>query len=116
MVLSGLLHNRVLIAALIAWGTAQIIKVPVDYFRTRQWHWSLLLTVGGMPSSHSALIVGATNAIGLFYGYANPMFALGVGHCHDRYVRRGRCAPAGRHACRADQYSFRRAAEGAYVG
>ena len=78
MVLSGLLHNRVLIAALIAWGTAQIIKVPVDYFRSREWHWGLLLTVGGMPSSHSALIVGATNAIGLYFGYANPMFALGV--------------------------------------
>jgi uncharacterized protein len=78
MVLSGLLHNSVLIAALIAWGTAQIVKVPVDYFRTREWHWGLLLTVGGMPSSHSALIVGATNAIGLFFGYANPMFALGV--------------------------------------
>ncbi len=78
MVLSGLLHNHVLIAALIAWGTAQIIKVPIEYFRSRKWNWGLLLTVGGMPSSHSALIVGATNAIGLYYGYAHPMFALGV--------------------------------------
>jgi uncharacterized protein len=73
-----LLHNRVLIDALIAWGTAQIIKVPIEYFRSRKWNWGLLLTVGGMPSSHSALIVGATNAIGLYFGYSNPMFALGV--------------------------------------
>lgn len=78
MDLSGLLHNRVLIAALIAWGTAQIVKVPVEYFRSRRWNWALLFTVGGMPSSHSALIVGATNAVGLYYGYASPIFALGV--------------------------------------
>ena len=78
MDLSGLLHNRVLIAALVSWGTAQIVKVPIEYFRSREWNWGLLFTVGGMPSSHSALIVGATNAIGLYFGYANPMFALGV--------------------------------------
>jgi hypothetical protein len=75
---SGLLRNRVLIAALVAWTTAQILKVPIAYFRTRQWSWAPLLTVGGMPSSHSALIVGATNAVGLYYGYASPIFALGV--------------------------------------
>jgi len=78
MDLAGLLHNRVLMAALIAWGTAQIVKVPIEYLRSHRWNWSLLFTVGGMPSSHSALIVGATNAVGLYYGYASPIFALGV--------------------------------------
>src|SRR5512146_3594363 len=78
MDLTGLLHNRGLIAALIAWGTAQIIKVPIGYLRLRRWSWAPLFTVGGMPSSHSALIVGATNAAGLYYGYASPIFALGV--------------------------------------
>ncbi len=78
MELSGLLHNRVLIAALIAWMSAQIVKVPVTYLRTRRWSWAPLFTVGGMPSSHSALIVGATNAAGLYFGYDSPVFALGV--------------------------------------
>jgi hypothetical protein len=31
-----------------------------------------------MPSSHSALVVATTLAIGLFYGFDHPMFALGV--------------------------------------
>jgi len=78
MVLSGLLQNRVLIAALIAWGTAQIVKVPIEYLRTREWKWGWLLSVGGMPSSHSALIVGATNAVGLYFGYDSPVFAIGI--------------------------------------
>ena len=78
MDLSGLLRNGVLIAALAAWGTAQILKVPIEYLRSHKWKWSPLFTVGGMPSSHSALIVGATNAVGLYFGYASPLFALGV--------------------------------------
>ncbi|MGE5073008.1 MAG: divergent PAP2 family protein [Anaerolineae bacterium] len=75
---SGLLRNRVLIAALAAWLSAQIVKVPITYLRTRRWTWAPLFTVGGMPSSHSALIVGATNATGLYFGYDSPLFALGV--------------------------------------
>jgi uncharacterized protein len=78
MNLAGMLDNRVLISALAAWGTAQVIKVPIEYLRQRRWVWAMLLTTGGMPSSHSALIVGVTNAIGLYVGYDSPLFALGI--------------------------------------
>jgi hypothetical protein len=74
----SLLHNYVLIAALTAWGLAQIIKVPLDYRRTKQLDWALLLHAGGMPSSHASLLVGATHAIGLSTGFASPIFALAV--------------------------------------
>jgi acid phosphatase family membrane protein YuiD len=72
------LANRVLICALIAWVTAQLAKVPIEYLRTRRWQWGWLLTTGGMPSSHSALIVGVANAIGLYVGYDSSVFALAV--------------------------------------
>lgn len=78
MPLAGLLVNRVLVYGLAAWASAQIIKVPLEYLRTRQWRWGWLLTTGGMPSSHSALIVGVTNAIGLHVGYDSPLFALAM--------------------------------------
>jgi hypothetical protein len=74
----GLLANRVLITALAAWGTAQIFKVPIEYLRTRRWHWGWLFNTGGMPSSHSALIVGTANSIGLYFGFDSPLFALAV--------------------------------------
>ncbi|HLO32324.1 MAG TPA: divergent PAP2 family protein [Anaerolineales bacterium] len=78
MNLLALFQNRVLIAGLIAWALAQIVKIPLDYFRTRRWNWALLLTTGGMPSSHSALMTATTLAIGLYYGFDHPTFALGV--------------------------------------
>ena len=78
MNLVALLQNKVLIAALIAWASAQAIKIPLDYLRTRRWNWALLLTTGGMPSSHSALMTATTIAIGLYYGFDHPTFALGL--------------------------------------
>ena len=74
----GVFANRALICTLAAWATAQVIKIPVEYLRTREWHWRWLITTGGMPSSHTSLIVGAANSIGLFVGYDSPLFALAV--------------------------------------
>lgn len=72
------LQNRVLIAGLSAWALAQIIKIPLDYLRTRRWNWALLFTTGGMPSSHSSLMTATTHAVGLYDGFANPLFALAL--------------------------------------
>jgi acid phosphatase family membrane protein YuiD len=78
MNLGALFQNRVLITMMTAWLLAQVIKIPLDYLYTRRWNWALLLSVGGMPSSHSSLLTSATVAIGLYHGFDNPLFALGV--------------------------------------
>lgn len=78
MNLIAIFQNKALIAGLIAWLLAQIIKLPLDYFRTRKWNWALLITTGGMPSSHSSLVTGTVFAIGLYQGFDDPLFALGV--------------------------------------
>jgi len=78
MNLGALFQNKALIAGLAAWLLAQIIKLPLNYFYTRKWNWALLLTTGGMPSSHSSLMTGTVFAIGLYHGFDNPLFALGV--------------------------------------
>lgn len=78
MSFGSILHNQVLIAALIAWMMAQSIKLPIDYIKNREWNWALLFSAGGMPSSHSALVVSVALATGLFQGFDSPVFALAV--------------------------------------
>jgi hypothetical protein len=73
---SYIFSNQTLLVALTGWAIAQIVKVPLEYFRTRRWNWSLLLRAGGMPSSHSALVAGTAHSIGLNAGFASPLFAL----------------------------------------
>ena len=74
----AIFQNKVLIAGLSAWLLAQISKIPLDYLRTRRWNWALLLTTGGMPSSHSSLMTATTHAIGLYEGFTSPLFAIAV--------------------------------------
>jgi len=76
--LESLLANRVLIGALAGWLIAQGLKSPIEYLITRKWRWSALLSAGGMPSSHSALMVSAGLGVGFFHGFDTPLFALAV--------------------------------------
>jgi len=74
-------QNHVLLSALIAWGLAQGLKIPLDYLHSRRWNWALLLSVGGMPSSHAALVVAVTHAVGLYNGFETSQFAICVVIC-----------------------------------
>ena len=71
-------QNKALIAGLIAWLLAQVIKMPLDYLYSRKWNWALLLTTGGMPSSHSSLLTATSLGIGLYHGFDTPVFAIAV--------------------------------------
>jgi len=70
--------NPVLISALAAMLAAQILKVPFDYLANRRINWRVMNNAGGMPSSHSALLVAATLSIGLFEGFGSALFGLAV--------------------------------------
>ena len=69
-------RNAPLMAAGLSWALAQIIKVPLDYFYTREFHWHLLLSAGGMPSSHATLVSALAWTIGLQYGFTSAEFAV----------------------------------------
>ena len=49
-----------------------------EYIRKGKWNWRYVLSAGGMPSSHSALMVGAATGIGLQDGFNSSVFALSV--------------------------------------
>ncbi|MBM3178826.1 MAG: divergent PAP2 family protein [Chloroflexi bacterium] len=79
MIIEQLIQNKVLFAVLSGWLIAQALKIPFEYFRSRRWMWAMLFAPGGMPSSHSALMVAGTLAVGLYHGFNNPIFAIAVG-------------------------------------
>ncbi len=78
MNLRPILNNHVLLSSIVAWAIAQTLKIPLEYLRTHRWNWAVFFSAGGMPSSHSALIVATTHAIGLYAGFGTPVFALAL--------------------------------------
>ena len=71
-----LTRNPIIDCALLAWFLAQLIKVLLDLLLLRQFNAGRFISSGGMPSSHSALVVACTTAIGRLYGVGEPVFAL----------------------------------------
>ena len=78
MNLLAIFQNKVLVAVLIGWLLAQILKIPTEYLRSRRLMWAMFFAAGGMPSSHSALLVSGTLAVGLYHGFDNPLFGIAV--------------------------------------
>lgn len=76
--LRGILHNRILIAAVLAWTAAQVIKAVLYGLIHHHFDWRRLLGDGGMPSTHSATVTAAATACGLMNGLDSAIFALAV--------------------------------------
>ncbi len=70
------LDNSVLFWSLISCLLAQFLKVVFNFFSTGKIRFGIMFETGGMPSSHSALITGATSGIGFQLGFDSPIFAL----------------------------------------
>lgn len=69
-------NNFVLISALTAWLIAQILKVLFFVIQNRKFDIERLVGSGGMPSSHSALVVSLACSIGIVDGISSDIFAL----------------------------------------
>lgn len=78
MLLGMLTNNPVIDCGLLAWFLAQLIKVLLDAVLLRRLELGRFVSSGGMPSSHSALVVAATTAIGMRDGFGGTVFALAV--------------------------------------
>jgi len=77
--MKALLTNTVLIYGALAWFTAQMLKIILNYVRERRLDLGLFWSAGGMPSSHSAFVCAISVAIALREGLGSPLFALAVG-------------------------------------
>lgn len=60
--------------------TAQIFKFLLHLIIKRSMDLRLFTTTGGMPSSHSAGVMGLSTAVGLIKGFDSIEFAIALGY------------------------------------
>jgi len=72
----SIINNPTFVACVSASILAQILKLPLEYLRTKKWNWSLIFSTGGMPSSHSASVTAAAASVGHYVGFDTPLFGL----------------------------------------
>ena len=71
-----LISNDVLVSCVIAWAVAQITKPLIHYVHSRRVDLGYFVTAGGMPSSHSAVVVALATRVGVDTGLSSIAFAL----------------------------------------
>ena len=67
-----------LLAPIVAWAFAQAAKVTLTSVRHRRLNLRVLAETGGMPSSHSAIVMGLTTAVGKHAGVTSASFAIAL--------------------------------------
>ena len=69
---------RFLLPPIVAWAIAQVAKVVIASVRMRRLNLRVLADPGGMPSSHSAIVMGLATAVGKYAGVTSAPFAIAL--------------------------------------
>ena len=59
---------------------AQVLKFIIFTFQTRKINFKIFTTTGGMPSSHSAGVIGLSTSVGLIEGFDSMFFAIALSY------------------------------------
>ncbi len=71
-----MVYNYVLAAGVVSWFLAQIIKTILNFIKFDKFNAERLIGAGGMPSSHTAMVVSALTAVGRTEGVGSTVFAV----------------------------------------
>lgn len=72
----GLFSNHVLFAGLLGWFVAQALKIPIYRHIEKKWDFGRFFGSGGMPSSHSSMVVATAVMTGAIAGFDSVAFAI----------------------------------------
>ena len=73
-----ILEYKYLIVPFGTWFFIQLFKLIYDLVTTKKFNFKRILGAGGMPSSHSAVVVALCTMIGKNYGINSAIFGLSV--------------------------------------
>lgn len=70
--------NKYIYIPFLVWFMIQIFKVIWDLVETKKFNFKRIMGAGGMPSSHSAVVVCLAVMIGKSQGFNTPIFAIAL--------------------------------------
>ena len=73
-----ILEYKYIIVPFATWFFIQLFKLIYDLITTKKFNFKRILGAGGMPSSHSAVVVALCTMIGKNYGINSAIFGLSV--------------------------------------
>ena len=78
MDLSEIFTNKVLIIPIVSWFITQLSKMFIELVRGQGLDFRYLVSSGGMPSAHSAVVTALATSVGMIYGFNSAIFGIAV--------------------------------------
>ena len=69
-------QSKYIYVPFLLWFGIQLFKLIYDLCTTKKFNFKRIMGAGGMPSSHSAVVVGLATLIGKNEGVSSPIFAV----------------------------------------
>lgn len=73
-----MMTNRYIYIPIILWVCIQTFKVIWELIKTKKFNFKRIMGAGGMPSSHSAVVVALATMIGKYEGVQTAIFAMSL--------------------------------------
>ena len=70
------IQNKYIYIPFLLWFGIQLFKLIYDLITTKKFNFKRIMGAGGMPSSHSAVVVGLATLIGKYEGVNSAIFGL----------------------------------------
>ena len=74
----GFIQNKYIYIPFFLWFAIQTFKLIYDLVTTKKFNFKRIMGAGGMPSSHSAIVIALATLIGKYEGVNTPIFALAL--------------------------------------
>ncbi len=71
-----IIQNKYVYVPFFTWLFIQIFKFLYDLVKTKKINFKRIIGAGGMPSSHSAIVMVITTLVGREQGFGSSMFAV----------------------------------------
>ena len=71
-------QNKYIYIPLLTWFSIQLFKLIYDMITTKKFNFKRILGAGGMPSSHSAIVMALSTMVGKNYGFDSVIFAMSL--------------------------------------
>lgn len=69
---------KFVIVPFLVWFGIQLFKLIYDLIKTKKFNFKRIMQAGGMPSSHSAVVVSLATMVGKDVGLNSPLFGVAL--------------------------------------
>ena len=75
-IFNDIINNKIIQACVLSWFVAQVIKIIIDCIKNKTINPALIVSSGGMPSSHSSFVTALAFSTGFQEGFGSTLFAI----------------------------------------